>query len=53
MCWNLTPFDGQYSAFGEVVSGMDVADEIVNSERDARDNPIESIVVNSIKIEVR
>jgi cyclophilin family peptidyl-prolyl cis-trans isomerase len=45
--------DGEYSAFGEVISGMDVADEIVNSKRDARDNPIESIVVNSVKIEVR
>ncbi len=45
--------DNQYSAFGEVISGMDVADEIVNSKRDARDNPIEPIVVNSITIEVR
>ena len=45
--------DGQYSAFGEVISGMEVADEIVDSQRDSRDNPIEPIVVNSIKIEVR
>ena len=45
--------DGQYSAFGEVISGMEVADEIVNSKRDAKDNPVEPIVVSSIKIEVR
>ncbi len=45
--------DNQYSAFGEVITGMDVADEIVNSKRDDKDNPIEPIVVNSIKIEVR
>lgn len=35
--------DGQYTAFGRVVSGMDVADKIVNSPRDDRDNPIERI----------
>jgi len=35
--------DGQYTAFGRVVSGMDVADKIVNSPRDDRDNPNERI----------
>lgn len=35
--------DGQYSAFGEVVSGMDVADAVVSSPRDSRDNPLEKI----------
>ena len=35
--------DKQYTVFGEVVSGMDVADEIVSQERDARDNPVERI----------
>jgi peptidyl-prolyl cis-trans isomerase B (cyclophilin B) len=39
-----SPFlDGQYTVFGEVVSGMDVADKIVSQERDARDNPLERI----------
>lgn len=33
--------DGQYSVFGEVVSGMDVAEKIVNQPRDSRDNPVE------------
>ena len=31
--------DRQYSAFGRVVKGMEVADKIVNSPRDSRDNP--------------
>lgn len=33
--------DWQYTAFGEVESGMDVADKIVNMKRDGRDNPLE------------
>ena len=35
--------DGQYTAFGRVVSGIDVADKIVDSPRDDRDNPIDRI----------
>ena len=35
--------DGQYTAFGRVISGMDVADNIVDSPRDDRDNPIDRI----------
>ncbi len=35
--------DGKYTVFGEVVSGMDVADKIVSQPRDARDNPNERI----------
>ena len=31
--------DGQYTVFGEVVSGLDVVDAIVAEPRDARDNP--------------
>jgi len=31
--------DGQYSAFGRVLRGMEVADAIVNQPRDGRDNP--------------
>jgi peptidyl-prolyl cis-trans isomerase B (cyclophilin B) len=31
--------DGQYTAFGRVLRGMEVADKIVGSPRDARDNP--------------
>jgi peptidyl-prolyl cis-trans isomerase B (cyclophilin B) len=35
--------DWQYTAFGEVVSGMEVADRIVSAKRDGRDNPLERI----------
>ena len=35
--------DRKYTAFGEVVKGMGVADKIVNEPRDNRDNPTERI----------
>ncbi len=40
--------DGQYSVFGKVVDGMDVADKIVAVQRDARDNPLEKVVIKKI-----
>lgn len=37
----VTPqLDGQYTAFGQVVTGMDVVNKIVNLPRDQRDNPL-------------
>jgi peptidyl-prolyl cis-trans isomerase B (cyclophilin B) len=35
--------DRQYTAFGRVVRGLDVADKIVGAPRDSRDNPKERI----------
>jgi peptidyl-prolyl cis-trans isomerase B (cyclophilin B) len=35
--------DRQYTAFGRVVRGMEVADKIVGAARDSRDNPNERI----------
>jgi peptidyl-prolyl cis-trans isomerase B (cyclophilin B) len=35
--------DRQYTVFGEVVSGMEVADKIVSRQTDRADNPIERI----------
>ncbi len=35
--------DGQYTIFGEVVKGLELADTIVNQPRDLRDNPLERI----------
>ncbi len=35
--------DRQYTVFGEVATGMDVADKIVSQPRDRRDNPDERI----------
>ena len=42
--------DGKYTAFGRVISGMDVADKIVDSPRDAKDNPNDRIEMKSVKI---
>ena len=33
--------DGQYTVFGEVISGMEVADQIVKLPKDGKDNPKE------------
>ena len=46
--------DGQYSAFGEVVSGMEAADKIANVPRDAKDRPntpvrIKKVVLSEAK----
>jgi peptidyl-prolyl cis-trans isomerase B (cyclophilin B) len=35
--------DQQYTAFGRVVRGIEVADQVVNAPRDARDNPNDRI----------
>lgn len=44
ICVADSPFlDRQYTVFGEVVSGMEVVDKIVNQPRDSRDNPNERI----------
>ena len=44
ICVADAPFlDRQYTAFGEVVSGMEVADRIVSQPRDRMDNPNERI----------
>ena len=39
--------DGQYAAFGKVVSGMDAVDEIANCDRDFRDKPYEDQVIKN------
>jgi len=35
--------DGQYTVFGEIVKGVEVAETIVSQPRDLRDNPVERI----------
>ncbi len=42
--------DGQYTAFGRVIEGMDVADKIVNEPRDSNDNPEEKMEMKSVTI---
>ncbi|HEY0868621.1 MAG TPA: peptidylprolyl isomerase [Fimbriimonas sp.] len=50
---NAPSLDGQYTVFGQVVQGMDVADKIVALERDERDNPLPKnpAVMKTVKIE--
>lgn len=43
-----TFLDHQYTAFGEVVSGMEVADKIAAAPRDARDNPLSPIHLKKV-----
>lgn len=42
--------DRQYTVYGEVLKGMDVADKIVNSKRDGADNPLEKIEMTITKV---
>ena len=43
--------DGQYAAFGKVLEGMDVADDIVKVQRDASDKPLQPQVMESIRVD--
>jgi len=42
--------DGQYTAFGKVIEGMDVADKIVNESRDSNDNPDARMEMKTVSI---
>lgn len=42
--------DGQYTVFGEVVSGMDVVDKIEKAETDGNDRPKQNIRIISAKV---
>lgn len=42
--------DGDYSVFGQVVSGMDIVNAIAAVETDENDKPVENIVIQSITI---
>ncbi len=43
--------DGQYAAFGNVVEGIEVVDEIASVETDYSDKPTTPVVIKSITIE--
>ena len=46
-----SPFlDRNYTVFGKVISGMNVADKIVTSPRDKRDNPLKKIIMRKVTI---
>ena len=42
--------DGNYAAFGHVVEGMDVVDEIAGVETDAGDRPLAPVVMKTVRI---
>ncbi len=42
--------DGQYAAFGKVVSGMDAVDEIAETETDYNDKPLTPQVIRRVTI---
>lgn len=41
--------DGQYAAFGKVVEGMDVVDEIASVQTDFRDKPLKLQVMEKVE----
>ena len=43
-----TFLDGQYAAFGEVISGMEVVDAIATVATNANDKPLQNVVITSI-----
>jgi len=43
--------DGEYAAFGKVIEGMDVVDEIAATETDFRDKPVKPQVMKKVTIE--
>ena len=46
-----TFLDRQYTVFGEVVEGMDIADKIVTVKRDGNDCPLEKVQMLHITVE--
>ncbi len=45
------PFlDGDYTVFGQVLSGMEVVDKIAAQPKDANDRPLEDIRIISMKV---
>ncbi|MBQ2545012.1 MAG: peptidylprolyl isomerase [Clostridia bacterium] len=45
-----TYLDGQYAAFGKVIEGMDVVDEIASVATDRNARPLEDVVIKSIRV---
>ena len=46
-----TFLDGQYTVFGKVIEGMDVADKIVSVKRDRNNNPLKKVTMLKVSME--
>lgn len=53
MTESATHLDGDYAAFGQVIEGMDVIDEIVAVERDASDKPKQDQKMKKVEVDTK
>jgi len=51
MVGTVPSLDGDYAAFGKVISGMNFVDKIVNTPRDANDKPNQKQVMKSVTVD--
>ena len=43
--------DGQYASFGKVISGIEVVDEIANTDVDWSDRPLNDVIMKKVTVE--
>ena len=45
--------DGEYAAFGRVISGMEVVDAIADTETNVNDRPVVDVVIESVTVDTK
>lgn len=45
--------DGQYAAFGKVIEGMDVVDDIARVATDFSDKPLEAVIMKEVVVDTK
>lgn len=48
---DITYLNGQYAAFGKVISGMEVVDEIANTPRNKSDKPVDPQIMKTVEVD--
>ena len=48
---NAPHLDGEYAAFGKVIEGLDVVDEIAETDVDYNDMPLEDKIMKQVTVE--